>query len=105
MFTELYMMAVRQYQQAATKAFEHSKHDAALKLSVKAEKALKNLYIQQFGEYELPSTNHSRDIKPDITDWLQREGNVVAVDNGSENLQWPQFRCVHVLLFSPLFSK
>lgn len=38
------MMALRQYQQATSLAFDQKKYTSALKNSVKAEKALKKLF-------------------------------------------------------------
>lgn len=102
-------MAVRQFQQAASKAFEQGQLISALKVSLKAEKALKRLYIQQFGEDHLQrieamaSTANTTDVtmqlgggevglKPDIMDWLMSGGDENKSLSSDEGMTWQQFR-------------
>jgi hypothetical protein len=112
---EMYMMAVRQFQQAASKAFEQGQYIAALKVSVKAEKALKKLYKQQFGDEHLQSKKQEGGqrelstsdggldmasllgsgevgLKPDVTDWLMARSSGQDLTPNLEGMTWQQFR-------------
>ena len=89
------MMAVQQYQQAASKAIEQNQYLPALKDSVRAEKALKKLYHQQFGDdaptNTLVSNSEYRGVEPDISLWLEARG-VSPDSQEGEGFTWRKFR-------------
>eukprot|EP00602_Paraphysomonas_sp_CaronLab_P007303 CAMPEP_0185035494 /NCGR_PEP_ID=MMETSP1103-20130426/26972_1 /TAXON_ID=36769 /ORGANISM="Paraphysomonas bandaiensis, Strain Caron Lab Isolate" /LENGTH=963 /DNA_ID=CAMNT_0027572601 /DNA_START=413 /DNA_END=3304 /DNA_ORIENTATION=- len=82
----LYVMAVRQYQQATSAAFDQSKYLSALKLSVKAEKSLRNLFLEQYSD-----SLHGSELNSTLSLGMP-DASVIATAGRKHELSWDTYR-------------
>ena len=79
-------MAVRQYQQATSAAFDQSKYLSALKLSVKAEKSLRNLFLEQYSD-----SLHGSELNSTLSLGMP-DASVIATAGRKHELSWDTYR-------------
>lgn len=85
-------MALRQYQQAVSLAYDQQKYTSALRNSIKAEKALKKLFKELM---KYPSDKKLTGL-PDVTQLerkpLEDEKNVKNIKSSDQVISWETYR-------------